>query len=65
MIDFQDQARKLRSEFPSLTKLNSLINEEFLEKYGPNSNHSGEKFTSFINELSLVKEGHSLLNFLA
>jgi hypothetical protein len=47
MIDFQDQARKLRSEFPSLTKLNSLINEEFLEKYGPNSNHSGEKFTSF------------------
>ena len=47
MIYFQDQAIKLRSEFPSLSKLNSSVNEEFLEKYGPNSNHSGEKFTSF------------------
>jgi len=46
MIDFQDQARELRNKFPSLSKLNVHVNEEFLEKYGPNSKSTGEKFTS-------------------
>jgi len=46
MMDFQDQARELRNKFPSLSKLNAHVNEEFLEKYGPNSKYTGEKFTS-------------------
>jgi hypothetical protein len=47
MKDFVEQAKKLRNEFSSLSKLNSSINEEFLKKYGPNSDESVEKFSSF------------------
>ncbi len=47
MKDFVEQVKKLRNEFPSLSKLNSSVNEEFLKKYGPNSDESLEKFSSF------------------
>ena len=47
MIDFPEQAKKLRSQFSSLSELNSSVNQEFLEKYGPDSKNTGEKFTSF------------------
>lgn len=47
MIDFQDQAKKLKSKFQSLSQLTASVNEEFVQKYGPNSKEASEQFSSF------------------